>query len=453
MDILIIGGGGSSAVTARTVKKYMPRAQVQVYTKRKVAGYRPCELTYVLGGEIPSFETMINFDPAGMAKNNIFYHMETAVTEIEPQQQYVTVKGEKVRYDRLVIATGSEPFIPPIPGADGTNEFTLGTDMVYAENFLKALPQFKSAVIIGAGPVGLEAAEALVNRNYEDVWVVEAANQILPKFLDREMAQIVQDRLAGQGVNFLFNAQVSEIRTEEGQKIAVIDDSSVKADCIVYCTGFRPRNELARRCGLEIGETGGIKVDQFLRTSDPNIFAVGDVAQTTDLISGRPTLSMMGSNAVRTAKVAAQNMVSEKMVAYNGTVHTFAIKLAGLYIGTAGYNETARGMLLPDSPQVATASHRATVKPPYVNGKPIHIKLAAESESYRLIGVQLISEDPVGIADLDRLALAMTEQISLSEISLAETCYTPSLNWPYSPVAQTVDNLIYRLEQIQNGED
>ncbi|GAW91051.1 NAD(P)/FAD-dependent oxidoreductase [Calderihabitans maritimus] len=446
MRVVIVGGSSSAAVAARTIVQYRPGTRVDVFTKREVAGYRPCEITYVLSGEIPDFENIIQFDAKALEQNNIFYHFRTEVTHIDPDRKVILAGGKQYAYDALILATGSEPTVPPIPGRDGCNEFVLGTDIDYAFRLREAIPRYNSAIIVGAGAVGLEVAEALVQRNYEKVYVVEAEDHLLPKVLDKDMADILREKLEAEGITFIFGEIIKEIETVEGKKkITLGNGETIAADFIVFCTGFKPRVELAKQCGLEIGITGGIKVDQYLRTSKPDIFAIGDAVEIRDIIGDKPALCMLALNAVRTGKIAARNAVLDYPVPFNGTTFNFIMRIAGLYVGSVGYNQKKAAKEF--APQdLITVFHKGITKPFYLQGKPIFIKLLADARAHRLVGAQIISEETMP-GDLDRLALSMTEQVPIERLSLSENCYTPAVNWPYGPLAQALDQLLFLLYQ------
>lgn len=438
--VVIVGGGGSAAVAARSIAQYRPGTRVDVFTKRNVAGYRPCELTYVMGGEIPDFETMIGFNAKAMESNNIHYHFNTEIREIHPLGKFVETDVERFPYDRLILACGATPTIPTLPGLNGHNEYVLGTDMEQSRKFNEVIAKHSSAIIVGAGAIGLEAAEILVKRGYNKVTVIEVADRVLARSLDSEMSDPLEAHLRGAGIELIFNSRLEKVAEENGQKVVTLSDRQVSGDFILFCTGFKANTKLAIQAGITLGQTNAIKVNSFLQTSDPDIYAIGDVAEGWDLIGERPSLCMIGDNAVRTGKTAARNAISSRPLSYPGSVSSFVIRLAGYYFAATGYTET-RVLLEAERFKPEIVIFDGTTRPSYLGGSAIKIKLVFNGHNQQLIGAQLLSSENI-TAHLDRLSLAIMQNLTAAEISLAETCYTPAASWTYGAVAQAVDKYL-----------
>lgn len=436
VKICIVGGGGSVAVATRIISQYTPEASMEVFTKRDVAGYRPCELTYVLGKQIADFQTIITFDSKAMEAKKIKYHFRTAVTKINREEKYILAEDGKYSYDKLILATGSTPVMPAIPGADGGGIYVLGTDMQYARELEKVIAASKSALIMGAGAIGLETAEVLARRGYERVVVVDVADRLLAKSLDQEIADMAAGKLRALGIELLFGNQVVGFGDSAGKKQVTLKDRVIEVDFVLVAVGFRPNSELARDCGLEIGPTGGIKVNRQMVTSDPDIYAIGDVAEGWDVISGKPVLSMKADNAVRTGRTAARHLTGDDRVEYGGAVGSFIIYLAGTFVGSIGYTEEAVRAL--PGRQVKAVWHEGMTLPKYLGGEPVKIKLIYDAGQDLLLGAQMISGANIS-AELDRLALAISEKIPVRRLAGTEIVYTPASGWPYGPVVQALD--------------
>lgn len=436
MKICIVGGGGSVAVANRIISARMPGAVTEVFTKRDVAGYRPCELTYVLGKQIADFETIVAFDAKSMEANNIRYHFKTTVTEINRAEKYVVGTDGKYYYDKLILATGATPVLPKIPGMDGKGIYVLGTDMQYARELVPVIAQNKSALIVGAGAIGLEMAEVLARHGYEKVMVVDVLDRPLARSLDGEIAGLVSEKLKALGIELLFNQQVLKVEDAGSQKRVIMNGQQADVDFVLVSAGFRPNSELARACGLEIGTTGGIKVDAHMMTSDPDIYALGDVTEGWDVVSEKPTLPMKADNAVRTAKVAARHLAGSTDATYLGSVGAFIIYLGETFIGGVGYTEESAAGLA--GKKVKAVWHEGMSLPKYMGGHPIKIKLVYDAENLLLLGVQMYSKANFA-AELDRLSVAISEKIAIPKLAGIETAYTPASGWPYGPVAQALD--------------
>lgn len=436
MKICIVGGGGSAAVATRIITERMPDASIEVFTKRDVAGYRPCELTYVLGKQIKDFETIIAFDSRAMEAKKIKYHFSSGVTEINRREKYIVADDGKYSYDKLILASGSTPVLPPIQGANGRGVHILGTDMQYARELEDVIAKSRSALIIGAGAIGLEVAEVLARQGYERVVVADMADRPLARSLDKEMAEMVAEKLRSLGVELLFGAQVAKIEDSGEKKIVTLTDRSVEVDFVLAAAGFKPNSELARNCGLEIGPTGGIKVDNHMVTSDPDIYAIGDVSEGWDVVSGQPVLAMKADNAVRTGRVAGLHLAGDSKAEYGGAVGAFIIYLAETFVGGIGYTEEA-ARTLPGR-DIKTVWHEGMTLPKYLGGQPVKIKLIYDAGSDLLLGAQMLSRVNIS-SELDRLALAISEKISVRKLAGTEIVYTPASGWPYGPVTQALD--------------
>jgi len=436
MKICIVGGGGSVAVATRFITERMQDASIEVFTKRDVAGYRPCELTYVLGKQIKDFETIISFDSRAMEAKKIKYHFSTGVTEINRREKYIVADDGKYSYDKLILASGSAPILPAVQGGNGKGVYVLGTDVQYARQLEAVIARSKSALIIGAGAIGLETAEVLAQQGYERVVVADVADRPLAKALDKEMADMVAEKLQSIGVELLFGTQVAKIEDSGEKKLVTLTDRSIEVDFVLAAVGFRPNSELARNCGLEIGLTGGIRVDNHMLTSDPDIYAIGDVSEGWDVIDGKPLLAMKADNAVRTGRVAGRHLTGDGEAEYCGTVGAFIIYLAETFVGGIGYTEEA-ARTLPGR-DIKTVWHEGMTLPKYLGGQPVKLKLIYDAGQDLLLGVQMLSRVNIS-SELDRLALAISEKINVRKLAGTEIVYTPASGWPYGPVAQALD--------------
>lgn len=436
MKVCIVGGGGSVAVATRIITQKVPEATIEVFTKRDVAGYRPCELTYVLNGRIPGFDAIVAFDAKALEAKKVKYHFKTTVTEINRTEKYIVTTDGKYDYDRLILAAGATPVLPGIPGVEGKGIYVLGTDMQYARDLERVISDNKSALIIGAGAIGLEVAELLVRRGYEKVIVTDVADRPLARSLDHEMARLVETRLTSMGVELLLAGQVVKITDAGPKKRVVFADREIDVDFVLVSAGFRPNSELARDCGLDIGITGAVKVDRHMVTSDPDIYAIGDVAESWDIIAGKPSLNMKADNAVRSGKVAARHMSGDSSIEHPGTVGAFIIYIDDIFIGGVGYTEEM-AKTLPGK-DIKSVWHEGMSLPKYLGGHPVKIKLVVDAPTGQLLGAQMMSQANIA-GELDRLALAIMEKVPVQRLAVSEIIYTPASGWPYGPVSQALD--------------
>lgn len=424
------------AVANRIISARMPGADTEVFTKRDVAGYRPCELTYVLGKQIADFETIIAFDAKAMAAGNTRYHFKTTVTEINRAEKYIVSTAGKYYYDKLILAMGAAPVLPNTPGMEGPGVYVLGTDVQYARDLVPVIARSKSALIIGAGAIGLEMAEVLARQGYQKVIVADVADHPLARSLDKEMAALVTEKMQSLGIELFLSNQVLKVEQVGGKVKVLLKEHEALVDFVLVSVGFRPNSELARDCGLEIGPTGGIKVSSQMVTSDPDIYAIGDVSEGWDVIGEKPSLPMKADNAVRTGRVAARHLTGDNSIEYMGSAGSFIIYLAETFVGGIGYTEEG-ARTLPGK-TVKTVWHEGMSLPKYMGGTPVKIKLVYDVQNHLLLGAQMFSKSNFA-AELDRLSVAISEKIPILRLVGMETTYTPASGWPYGPMAQALD--------------
>ncbi len=439
MKVCIVGGGGAGVTAANKIRQLDQKSEITIFTKRKVIGYPPCEMPYVLGRDIASFEEIVHSKKQDFTKKKIKVLFETTVEKIDLGKKFVLAKGKRHHYDKLVLAVGAEPFVPPIKGTDGKNVYCLGTDISPAKRLDKAISHFDSAVVVGAGGIGLEMAIALKKRGYKRVYLVELADRILQSSLDKDMSKIVENYLEEAGIQLMLSTKISEIRDLMDKKIVTLNGREISVSLILFAAGSRPRTKLAKEAGLTVGKTGGILVNNYLQASDPNVFVIGDCMESWEALTGKKTLNMLASNVVRSAKIAAKNIVEKELTPFNGTIYSFAIQVGKFLIACTGYSESYAKKVGLD---VITSTHEALTRHPALGGKPVYIKLIMGKASRCMVGGQIISQDNIVVGWVDKLVVAISEKIPCSKLSLIENPYTPAIDNPYNALTQAIDKLI-----------
>ncbi|WP_303742688.1 FAD/NAD(P)-binding oxidoreductase, partial [uncultured Duncaniella sp.] len=315
MKYLIIGGVAGGATAAARIRRISEEAEIILFEKGEHISYANCGLPYYIGGVIAEREKLLVQTPESFGQRfNIDVRVNSEVTAINPKAKTVTVTGPDgssytESYDRLLLSPGASPVRPPLPGINSEGIYTLrnvaDTDRIKA----KVLSgDVKRAVIVGGGFIGLEMAENLSHAGAE-VAVVEMAPQVMAP-IDFSMAQIVHSHLQEKGVRLYLETAVSSFsKTENGIEIHFADGRTLEADIVILSIGVRPNTSLAAEAALEIGPMRGIKVDEFLRTSDENIYAVGDAIEYPHPVTGKPWLNYLAGPANRQARIVADNMV------------------------------------------------------------------------------------------------------------------------------------------------
>ncbi|MCD6446019.1 FAD-dependent oxidoreductase [Candidatus Bathyarchaeota archaeon] len=432
--IIIIGAHAAGVDAASAARKTDRAAEITLITKQKKAGYSPCGLPFVLGGHIPSFDKLVVFPTSYFQMMKLNLMLETKATNINVENKTVEVqdkdgKNQTLEYDSLILATGASPFIPPIKGREKPGIHVLRT-IEDGEKIDQAIRNgAKSAIIMGAGLIGIETAVALQERGLKTT-VVELLPQILPAMLDADMAKEVQKMLEQKGINIMVNKGVEEFLGEEKVNGIIAGGEQLNADLIIAAFGVRANTELAKKAGITIGETRGIKTNLRMETNVKDVYAAGDCAESINLITKRPTLSQLGTTAVRQAKVAGTNAAGGYAV-FPGVLGSAVTKLFEMEVGATGLTEFfARKAGL----EVVTGTITSKTRPDYYpGGKSIKIKLVVERESERVIGAQIIGGEEV-TQRINAISIGIQKQITVRELAKADTAYAPPLNETWEPM-------------------
>ncbi|AAL81656.1 NADH oxidase [Pyrococcus furiosus DSM 3638] len=432
MRIVVIGSGTAGSNFALFMRKLDRKAEITVIGKEETMQYSPCALPHVISGVIEKPEDVIVFPNEFYEKQRIKLLLNTEAKKIDRERKVVVTDKGEIPYDKLVIATGSKAFVPPIKGVENEGVFTLKSleDVRKIKEFIKKRNP-KNAVVIGAGLIGLEGAEAFAKLGMK-VTVVELLEHLLPTMLDKDIAKIVEENMRKYGVDFKFGVGVDEIIGDPVEKVKV-GEEEIDADIVLVATGVRANVELAKEAGLEVNR--GIVVNEYLQTSDPDIYAIGDCAEVIDAVTGKRTLSQLGTSAVRMAKVAAEN-IAGRNVKFRPVFNTAITEIFDLEIGAFGITEERAKK---EEIEVVVGKFRGSTKPEYYpGGKPIVVKLIFRKEDRRLIGAQIVGGERVWGRIMTLSALAQ-KGATVEDVVYLETAYAP-------PISPTIDPITIAAE-------
>lgn len=437
MKVCIIGAGPAGTRAAGTIRSLDKQTQIDIFSTQSEIGYAPCEPPFVLR-KVACWDDI--FIPGNFfGERNINVHLNTQVTDILRKEKRIVAGGQTYIYDRLILSPGAIPAIPPIHGLDGVNEFTISTNVADSKAIGDIIPQYSSAAIIGAGAIGIEMSMVLIAAGYQKVYLLDIMENILPAGLDKDMTGMVEQVMQKKGIELILSANINSIRTESGKKRISLSDRELEVDFILLAAGARPNAGLAWKAGIKIGKTGGVAVNEYLQTSDPDIYAAGDCLENWDIITGQKMRRLMVTTADRTGNVAGGNLVKGNSVLYEGTIMSFAIEIFGSQIAAAGLTERLareRGM------DVVSVTVSMPTSRPHLGGKVLHQKLIADRRTGLLIGAQLISEESVkGI--IGKLGLAISEKVSLYRLANLEMPYSPAIG--RDPTGDAVLKLMRKL--------
>lgn len=450
MRIVVVGANAAGAKAAAKAKRIDPRAEVILLDRGSFISYGACGIPYFVADTVKEIKELMS-TPVGVVRDATFFNKvkgvtvrtHTEVTAIDRQAQTVSLRDlttgtiSTIGYDRLVLATGSSPFIPPLPNAHLANIFTVKS-IEDAELLKESARQGAAVCIVGGGLIGLETAEALRIKGL-NVTVIERCDQLLPGVLDQEIAAMVEKQLRLQGVRVMTGKGVTGFSGTDRVDGVQVGQQLLPSDLVVLAPGVKANSALAQAAGLEIGSTGAISVDRELRTSDPHIFACGDCCESTHLLTGKKVFVPLGSTANKQGRVAGINAAGGSAT-FAGVLGTSILKVFSLNAGKTGLTETEARANGYDVETVISPSHdRAHFFP---GAKPIVLKLIAERQTGKLLGLQAAGEGAVD-KRLDAAATAITFGATAEQLSQVDLAYAP----PYSAA---MDNLIVAADILKN---
>lgn len=453
MRIVIIGGVAAGAKAAAKAKRVNPDLEIIVFQDEAEVAYSACGLPYVIGGAIADQSSLVIRRPEEFAKDGIQVKTGRRVAALDPANRRIMVRNlndqneENVAYDRLILATGALPIVPPVAGIDLDGVLTLRKigDLARFASVLDRLGP-KKAVIVGAGYIGMELAEAFHELNIKTT-LVEKFPRVLPKF-DPEMAQLVHDQLAERDVELILGDGLSRLQGEGGRVAAVVTESGkvIPADLVVLAIGVRPNTELAQAAGLLLGKTGAIAVDSRMETSVPGIYAAGDCVETIDRVSGQPIWMPLGDIANLQGRVAGENAAGGS-ANFPGVFGTAIFKTFNLNVAMTGLSEqAARAHGFEPVSVLMKRGDRARY---YPGGQGLNLKLIADRRDGRLLGAQVIGE---GKADkmIDIAATALLGKLTCQDLENADLAYSPPFSPVLSPMIMAAGALSSRLSGVED---
>jgi NADH oxidase (H2O2-forming) len=443
--IVIIGAHAAGVDAASAARKTDRTAEITLVTEEKHAGYSRCGLPFVIGGQIPNFHDLIVFPPAFYQMMKLTLKNETKVTTINTGNKTIETtdksgKTETISYDSLIISTGASSFIPPIKGKEKKGILSLRT-LEDGERIDQAIKKgAKTAIIMGAGLIGLEVAIALQERGLKST-VIEMLPQILPQMLDADMAKVAEEMLQQKGIKVLAGKSVQEFLGDEKVTGAVAGGEQFDADLFVSAFGVRANTQLATNVGIVLGETKAIKTNARMETNIKDVYAVGDCAESTHIVTQKPALAQFGTVAVRHGKIAGINAAGSYAL-FTGCLGSAVSRLFDAEIGVTGLTET-----FAQKAEIETVTGKITSKTKadyYPGALPIKVKLVVERESQRIIGAQIVGGEEV-TQRINAISFAIQKQMTVRELAKADTAYAPPLCETWEPLVLAAEMVLMKL--------
>ncbi|NLK43578.1 MAG: FAD-dependent oxidoreductase [Tissierellia bacterium] len=450
MKVLIIGGVAAGTKVAAKLKRDNYDYQVTILTKGKDISYAGCGLPYYVGNVIENKEDLIVNTPESFASlTGVEVLTEVEVTKVNPSEKSVEALDLKTNetstytYDKLVIATGADPIKPPLEGIglEGVYFMRTPSDAIALREAIEA-GNVKRAVVVGGGFIGLEVAENLAAQDIR-VSVIDMADQVLPGF-EPEIANYVEKHLAKLGIMAFTGTRLEAILGEGKVEKVKTDKRTMKADAVVLSIGIRPNTAFLADTGLEFSPNRAIIVNEQMETNVKDIYAVGDCAFVSNMLTGKPAYAPMGSTANIEGRILAQNLNGNKL-SYGGALGTAVAKLPNLNVGKTGLTEDAAREAGYDVETITTV---VDDKAHYYPGASLFIiKMIADKSTKKLLGLQVIGE---GVVDklVDMAVVAIALNASLEDLKDLDFAYAPPFSTAIHPFANTVNVLLNKI----NGE-
>src|SRR5215472_1368975 len=441
--IIVVGGVAGGASAAARARRADESAEIQIFERGPYISFANCGLPYHIAGEIQDRSKLLLMTPEKMwVRSRVEVHVNHEVLSIDRSNKTIRVRRtdgseDDFPFDKLILSQGAKPIVPPIPGADLPNVFTLRDvpDMDRIIEFLDSR-QPKTAAVIGGGFIGLEMAEAFHRRGMQ-VTVIEKLPHILP-LLDQDMALHLQNRVRRNDFAVVTSAEAESF---SAKGVELTDGTFVPAELILISVGVRAEVDLAKRAGLEIGVTGGVKVNARMESSDPDIYAVGDAAETTHILTGARTRIPLAGPANRQGRIAGANAAGGHFL-YPGALGTSIVRVLQMTAGFTGLNsaQAAKGGFSFFTSVTVDPNHAGY----YPGSKPMMIKIVAEEGTGRLLGAQIVGEDGVD-KRTDVLATAIAGRMTVFDLESLDLAYAPpfgSANDPINTAGFVADHIV-----------
>ena len=435
---VIVGGVAGGATAAARIRRLTEDAEIILFEKGEYISYANCGLPYYIGGVIEERDKLFVQTPEAFGKRfNIDVRTQSEVTAIDTASKEVSVKTADGKtytqsYDKLLLSPGASPVVPPLPGIQSEGIFTLrnvnDTDKI--KTYLDS-HKVSRAVIVGGGFIGLEMAENLRHAGSQ-VAVIEMAPQVMGP-IDYSMAALVHEHLQEKGIK-LYLGEAVERFSRQCEELTVHFKSGIelKADMVLLSIGVRAETRLAQEAQLRLGEMRGIWVNEYLQTSDENIYAVGDAIEYPHPITGKPWLNFLAGPANRQARIVADNMVLGNRVSYEGSIGTAIAKVFDLTVASTGL--PAKRLKQMEIPYLSATIHNGSHAGYYPGSMQMDIKITFSPTDGKLYGAQIVGYDGVDTR-IDQYALAIKQGATVEQLTRLEHAYAPPFSSAKDPVA------------------
>lgn len=445
--LIVIGGGGAGTAAATIAKRLNPDLHVTLFTEFPDIAYSPCGIPFVHGREIPKFEDLFLSTVERYVEDGLDMRMETTVTDIDLDRRTITARNTHEGFDKLILCTGFTWEKPDVPGANLPGLHYV-KDIRAAMEFDKLLDDFKRVVVIGGTPLGVEMAGNLGHRGLQ-VDFVDEGPWVLHEVLDPDVAEPVHESLTKRGVTLRLGTRVTGFSGEDRVRAVATTNGELECDAVIVCLHKLPNTALAEAAGLELGTTGGVKVDERMRTSKDGVWAAGDVIEVPLGLTMLPIRGLTGSHAYAQGRTAAFNAAGRDLV-YDPVWVPWGMVAGDYTIGGFSVGETLAGAM--GIPYVVAKGVGVSRARYYPGATRTHVKLLAEPGTLKLIGGQIHGGE--GVKErADFLAFAAKRGATLEDIAWMENIYSPPIGALFEPMAIAAQNGLAALRDAERARD
>lgn len=424
--IVVVGGGAAGASAASRAKRVDPGAEVYLIEATDMITHGPCGIPYVISGIIDRSRLMVYTPEVFEKERGIRVLINSRVVDIDVDKRIVEVyrnkRFEKLKWDKLILATGALPRVPGIPGISLDNVITI-RHPAYADEIVKALNAKNVIAVVGGSYLGIEIVEGLLERG-KKVLLFEMFNHLLPASIDEDMASIVEGEIVSKGVELHLSEKLVEIKGRSRAESIVTNKGEYRVDAVILATGVRPNIELAKEIGLRIGETGAVEVNEYMETSIEDIYAAGDLVEKYHRVLNKKVWIPLAPSANKEGLVAGANAVKHRFLKFPGIVGTAITKFYDLIIARTGLTENeAKQHNIHYEAKVIKARTKAHY---YPGATEVHVKLIVEKSVGKVIGAQIIGKDHIVAGYVDIASVAIERGMTIEELFFSDLSYMPA---------------------------